>query len=177
MVESNAGLPLASSRRNPGSVWFIVRLSAPALKWQVAQAVKPSLPNCISQKKALPSAIAAALLRTRSLSSLAVGPGTATVLREASFRLPPPWLLPPPWPPPLLLLTVVLIVGAVLTEPPLRPLPLPPPLLLPPLLLFPLPLLPPPPLLPEPDPEALATTAVQQTNTSNSLINFSLILI
>src|ERR1044071_6930378 len=59
VVESAAGKPLPSTRRKPGSIWLLVRLSAPALKWQVAQAVLPSLPNCISQKNAFPRAIAA----------------------------------------------------------------------------------------------------------------------
>src|SRR5882757_368923 len=96
VVESAAGLPLPSTRRSPGSVWLNERLSAPALKWQVAQAVLPSLPNCISQKNALPSAIAALLLRITLLSSAAVGPGMGIVFSDARFLFPPPPPVPPP---------------------------------------------------------------------------------
>src|SRR6476660_6871618 len=45
--------------RNPGLTWFLVRLSAPALKWQLAHAW-PSLPPAWSQNSAFPSATAAA---------------------------------------------------------------------------------------------------------------------
>ena len=47
-------LSSAGVERKPGLSWFLVRLSAPALKWQLAQAL-PSLPACMSQKSALPS--------------------------------------------------------------------------------------------------------------------------
>ena len=40
---------------SPGEIWFFDRLSAPALKWHVAQACTPSLPACMSQNSALPS--------------------------------------------------------------------------------------------------------------------------
>ncbi len=52
------------------------------------------------QKKALPSAIAADLLRITPLNSAAVGPGTRTVLRDARLRPPPPPPVPPPPPDP-----------------------------------------------------------------------------
>ena len=55
---------LGSTLSKEGANWFLVRLSAPALKWQLAQAVLPSLPIFISQKSALPSRIAAGLSTT-----------------------------------------------------------------------------------------------------------------
>src|SRR5215472_10985121 len=133
VLESAAGKPLPSTRRRPGSAWLLVRLSAPALKWHVAQAVLPSLPNCISQKKALPRAMAAFLFLIIGASSAAVGPGIVTLLREARPRSPssssprPPFP-PPPFPPPF---------------PPLPPPPFPPSS-------PPWPPFPPPPLPPEP---------------------------
>src|SRR5438874_1555023 len=39
----------------PGFSVLRLRLSAPAEKWQLAQAVTPSLPACMSQNSALPS--------------------------------------------------------------------------------------------------------------------------
>jgi len=42
--------------RSPGLSWFFDRGSAPARKWQLAQACTPSLPTCMSQNNALPSA-------------------------------------------------------------------------------------------------------------------------
>ena len=50
-------MPFASL---PGFRVLRVRLSVPAEKWQVAQAVLPSLPACMSQNSALPSLTAAA---------------------------------------------------------------------------------------------------------------------
>jgi hypothetical protein len=38
---------------SPGDSWFWMRLSAPAEKWQLAQAA-PSLPTCSSKNSALP---------------------------------------------------------------------------------------------------------------------------
>ena len=64
----------------PGLSWFFVRLSAPEWKWQLAQAWMPSLPTCMSQKSALPSAMAAGLLRTKR--ARLEGSGTGTVLSE-----------------------------------------------------------------------------------------------
>ena len=64
----------------PGFSWFFVRSSAPAWKWQLAQAWMPSLPTCMSQKNALPRAMAAVLSRTKR--ARLVGSGTATVLSE-----------------------------------------------------------------------------------------------
>ena len=55
---------------------FLVRLSAPAWKWHDAQAVRPSPPTCMSQKRALPSTIAALRLETKS--SRFGGRGTGT---------------------------------------------------------------------------------------------------
>src|SRR3954447_3996484 len=49
-----------------GLSWFLERLSAPAAKWQVAHAVWPSLPSCMSQNSALPSATPAASSLTNS---------------------------------------------------------------------------------------------------------------
>src|SRR6185369_5014447 len=43
---------------------FLRRLSAPAEKWQLAQAWTASLPTCISQKRAFPSLMAAGLFLT-----------------------------------------------------------------------------------------------------------------
>src|SRR5262249_19192233 len=60
--------------------WFTERTSAPAWKWQLAQATRPSLPTCVSQNRALPSATAAARFMTKSPRF--GGSGTATVLRE-----------------------------------------------------------------------------------------------
>src|SRR5437867_3726147 len=45
---------------------FRVRVSAPAWKWQEAHACTPSPPVCMSQKKALPSWIAAPRFATKS---------------------------------------------------------------------------------------------------------------
>ena len=42
----------------PGDSVLRVRLSVPAAKWQLAHAVTPSLPACMSQNRALPSRIA-----------------------------------------------------------------------------------------------------------------------
>ena len=55
---------VTSPPRVPGLTLFFVRLSAPAWKWQLAQAWTPSLPACISQKSAFPSLMAAGLLLT-----------------------------------------------------------------------------------------------------------------
>ena len=68
-------------RFNPGESWFLDRVSAmPELKWQVAQAVMPSLPTCMSQNRALPSRIAA--WRSCTKSPRLVGSGTGTVFKE-----------------------------------------------------------------------------------------------
>src|SRR5437870_334917 len=73
--------------RNPGSIWFFDRLSAPAWKWQLAQDW-PSLPTCWSQNRALPRAMAAcsSLMNRARLA----GRGMATVLSEARPLPPPP---------------------------------------------------------------------------------------
>src|SRR3989442_6541049 len=83
---SNWNVASVGTSRNPGSIWFFDRLSAPAWKWQLAQDW-PSLPTCWSQNRALPRAMAA----FSSLMNRArfVGRGTATVLSEAK-PLPPP---------------------------------------------------------------------------------------
>ena len=70
-----------SPPRCPGLSWFLRRLSAPALKWQLAQAW-PSLPTLASQKNAFPSAIAAGLSRTKASSPGMDGIGT--VLSDTS---------------------------------------------------------------------------------------------
>src|SRR5438045_1411261 len=54
------GLPRESIPVLAGASWFFARSSAPAWKWQEAQAVRPSLPVCMSQKSALPRRFAAA---------------------------------------------------------------------------------------------------------------------
>src|ERR1051326_6803054 len=41
-----------------GLTWFLVRLSAPAVKWQVPHDWTPSLPTCMSQNRDLPRAAA-----------------------------------------------------------------------------------------------------------------------
>src|SRR5262249_30636117 len=77
--------------RSPGSTWFLVRLSAPALKWQLAQAW-PSLPPAWSQNKAFPRAMAAALASGVTFPKISVfknasrfaGLGVATLLSEPS---------------------------------------------------------------------------------------------
>src|ERR1700757_2053728 len=116
----------------------MLRLSAPALKWQGAPAGKPSLPNCISQKNALPRAIAAVLSLITSFSSAALGPGTATVLRDPSLRPPPPplsaSLFAPVFPPVLGPLPDVVVTALPRLSPPPEPpeppeFPLPLPLL------------------------------------------------
>src|SRR6185312_11816709 len=158
----------------------MLRLSAPALKWQVAHAVKPSLPDCMSQKSALPSAIAAGLFRIRSLISAAVGPGTGTVLSEASFRSIP-WFPPPPWTAPWLLPSDSFsppLPPELLPEPPPLWPPLPEPLPEPPPEPLPEPLPPFFPLPPPPGPESpilLETSAAEQTSASTDLINLLLI--
>src|SRR5450432_626621 len=113
-----------STRRCPGLIWLPNRLSEPDVKWQVAQAVTPSLPNCISQKKALPSSMAGAWSAMGLLISACDGPGMETVFRELSLRSPPPTPPPPPLPPPP-------------PFPPLPPLPPPPPSSPPPVLTMP----------------------------------------
>src|SRR5438445_2140005 len=82
----NWNVASGGTARNPGSIWFFDRLSAPAWKWQLAQDW-PSLPTCWSQNRALPRAMAAC----SSLMNRArfVGRGTATVLSEVK-PLPPP---------------------------------------------------------------------------------------
>ncbi len=70
-VRSAAGM-----RFKPGLNWFFDRGSAPARKWQLAQACMPSLPTCMSQKSALPRARAMAGSLTNS--SRFYGPGTGT---------------------------------------------------------------------------------------------------
>ena len=44
-----------------GLIWLRDRLSAPASKWHVAHAWRPSAPACMSQNSALPSVMALAL--------------------------------------------------------------------------------------------------------------------
>ena len=48
-------------------IWFLSRVSAPALKWHVAQDSTPSLPTCMSQNKAFPNLISAAWSLTISV--------------------------------------------------------------------------------------------------------------
>ena len=48
----------------PGFSWLTERGSAPPRKWHDAQACTPSLPTCMSQKRALPSAMATSRFRT-----------------------------------------------------------------------------------------------------------------
>src|ERR1700758_2503922 len=55
-----AALALKFASLRLGEIWFLSRMSAPALKWQVAQDWTPSLPTCISQNRALPNLISAA---------------------------------------------------------------------------------------------------------------------
>ena len=64
-----------------GLTWLRERLSAPAAKWHVAHAVRPSLPACMSQKSALPSLTA--LVRSRTKSPSFGGDGTGSVLSGA----------------------------------------------------------------------------------------------
>ena len=64
-----------------GLTWLRERLSAPASKWHVAHAVRPSLPACMSQKSALPSLTALGRSRTKSPSF--GGDGTGSVLSGA----------------------------------------------------------------------------------------------
>src|ERR1051325_8656722 len=59
----------------PGLTEFLVRLSAPAWKWQVAQHCTESLPTCISQNRALPSLMASVLLLTNVLRLSGCGTG------------------------------------------------------------------------------------------------------
>src|SRR6478672_5855210 len=65
-VWSSAGswafAPLKVNEPPRGLIWLRERLSAPALKWHVAHAVRPSAPACMSQKSALPSLTALDLL-------------------------------------------------------------------------------------------------------------------
>src|SRR4051812_46146178 len=64
----------------PGLIWSLVRGSAPAEKWQLAQAW-PSEPSCWSQKSDLPSWRRAVRSATYSLSL--GSSGSLAVLREA----------------------------------------------------------------------------------------------
>ena len=50
----NSKLWSAGLAFRPGLSAFLVRLSAPAMKWQLAHDC-PSLPTCVSQKKAFPN--------------------------------------------------------------------------------------------------------------------------
>ena len=71
-------------RKVPGLAWFLMRESEPAWKWQVAQAMALSLESWVSQKKALPRAMAAARFLTKLVR--VVGSGTGTLLRDWSWR-------------------------------------------------------------------------------------------
>src|SRR3954451_1925406 len=87
--------PLPANEPPCGLTWLRERLSAPALKWQLAHAVRPSLPACMSQNSALPSWRAAvASLMKRSICG---GVGTAMPRRGAR---PPPRLAEAPCEPP-----------------------------------------------------------------------------
>src|SRR5688572_27328720 len=79
-VSSGFGMCLS-----PGLTWLRERGSAPARKWQLAQACTPSLPTCMSQKSALPRAIAMSGSRTKSPRF--EGPGTAAARRSPGSSL------------------------------------------------------------------------------------------
>src|SRR5690242_9152301 len=64
----------------PGLSVFLTRASAPAWKWQVAQACTPSLPTCMSQNSALPRVMAA--LRSLTKEASAAGSGGFSVLSD-----------------------------------------------------------------------------------------------
>src|SRR6185436_6359592 len=87
------GLKVRSPPR--GLTWLRERLSAPALKWHVAHAVRPSAPACMSQNSALPSLTALDLLLMYVASSGGVGTGalssaaTSGVLRAPALTVPP----------------------------------------------------------------------------------------
>ena len=63
--------------RSPGLSWLTMRGSAPALKWQLAQAC-PSPPTALSQNRALPSTTSQGLLLTNPLNSAWSGTGGCT---------------------------------------------------------------------------------------------------
>ena len=67
--------PLVVNGPIRGLSWLRERLSAPALKWHVAHAVRPSLPACMSQNSALPSLTALVLSRMYVVSSGGEGTG------------------------------------------------------------------------------------------------------
>ena len=69
--------PASNVPLNPGCTVLSVRGSTPAWPWHVAHAVCMSLPTAMSQKSALPSAMAASRSATNSVSR--VGWGTQTV--------------------------------------------------------------------------------------------------
>ena len=74
--------PLKVNAPPRGLTWLRERLSAPALKWHVAHAVRPSLPACMSQNSALPSLTALDLLLMYVASSGGVGHRRAVERRE-----------------------------------------------------------------------------------------------
>src|SRR4051812_11180985 len=81
-----------------GLSWFLDRLSAPAAKWQLAHDVTPSLPTCMSQNSALPSATPADSSLTNWPRFCGRGTGTfssGTIGRGASTAPAVPSLLPP----------------------------------------------------------------------------------
>src|SRR4051812_10282897 len=83
--------PLPANEPPCGLTWLRERLSAPALKWHDAHAVRPSLPACMSQNRALPSWRAAVVSRMKAL--ICGGVGTAAPVKGAS---PPPRLAEAP---------------------------------------------------------------------------------
>ena len=76
--------------------WLRERLSAPALKWHVAHAVRPSLPACMSQNSALPSLTALVLSRMYVVSSGGEGTGElSSDARIGVLRAPAEPVVPP----------------------------------------------------------------------------------
>src|SRR5438270_4217361 len=92
-----------------GWTWPLVRLSAPALKWQLAHACRPSPPVCMSQNNAFPKAIAAGVEITKPERFVE---GIGSRLSEPSGRLPPE---PPP---PVVELAMVAAPVTVVVPPP-----------------------------------------------------------
>src|SRR6476620_1208534 len=94
-AESWAFAPLKVNEPPRGLIWLRERLSAPALKWHVAHAVRPSAPACMSQNSALPSLTALDLLLMYVASSGGVGTGALSsaassgVLRAPAVTVPP----------------------------------------------------------------------------------------
>ena len=85
-AESWAFAPLNVNEPPRGLIWLRERLSAPALKWHVAHAVRPSAPACMSQNSALPSLTALDLLLMYVASSGGVGTGALSSAASSGVR-------------------------------------------------------------------------------------------